>query len=239
MRLKAVQKSRSIIILFALLTLSVSRGQPAAARQYLDGIQYAFTRWDNVKILGGSFLLSMAALQVDQQAKEYAQDNGLMPETLARIGDGFGGNYGHWILLGGQTLDYLVHKRSKDVFQDEITYSLAALSFNGIVTVMMKEAVGRERPNGKGNRSYPSGHTSHSFTIATICQELYGPKIGIPAYGMAVLVALSRIHDNKHYLSDVIMGAGLGTAIGRGFAGSYVKEYISVSPVSLGISIPL
>jgi membrane-associated phospholipid phosphatase len=57
-------------------------------------------------------------------------------------------------------------------------------------------------------------------------------------------VATSRIHDNKHYLSDVIFGAALGTAIGRGFALGYQDRLRNKnpnlnSPLSLRITIPL
>ena len=40
----------------------------------------------------------------------------------------------------------------------------------------------------------------------------------MPAYLLAGLTGVSRIHDNKHYLSDVIFGASLGIALGRGFS---------------------
>jgi len=68
--------------------------------------------------------------------------------------------------------------------------------------------------------------------------------MGIAAYCLAVLVAASRINDNKHYLSDVLFGAGLGTAVGRGFALAYQNrsKNISIMPApqfSIKISIPL
>ena len=70
----------------------------------------------------------------------------------------------------------------------------------------------------------PSGHTSHSFAVAAVANELYGHTVGTAAYMLAGLVAASRIHDNKHYLSDVIVGAGLGTIIGRGFAKTFTQN---------------
>jgi membrane-associated phospholipid phosphatase len=62
------------------------------------------------------------------------------------------------------------------------------------------------------------------------------------AYCLAALVATSRINDNKHYLSDVIFGAGLGTVVGRGFALSYnnrIKEIIPSPQLLFKIYIPL
>jgi len=86
----------------------------------------------------------------------------------------------------------------------------------------------------------PSGHTSHSFTVAAITNELYGREVGTVAYLIAGLVAVSRINDNKHFLSDVIVGAGIGTIIGRGFAKTYNKYSIGFdSEFNLSISFNL
>ena len=111
-------------------------------------------------------------------------------------------------------------------------------------THILKRVVARERPDSSNSLSFPSGHTSHIFTVATIANELYGKQVGAVAYCLAALVATSRIHDNKHYLSDVIFGAGLGTAVGRGFALTYRdrinnNNLIQGSPLIFRITIPL
>jgi membrane-associated phospholipid phosphatase len=81
---------------------------------------------------------------------------------------------------------------------------------------------------------FHQGHTSHSFTIAAIAHELYGNQIGSIAYGLATLVAVSRINDNKHYLSDVIFGTALGTVVGRSFAIQYNENNNNI--VDIGIT---
>jgi membrane-associated phospholipid phosphatase len=53
---------------------------------------------------------------------------------------------------------------------------------------------------------------------------MYGHYLGIPLYLFAGYVGFSRISDNKHFLSDVIFGAALGTAIGRGVAKIHKNE---------------
>ena len=130
----------------------------------------------------------------------------------------------------------------KAEMSEKMEFATLAMVTNVVVTEGMKRGFGRKRPNGSCCKSFPSGHTSHSFTIATIVNELYGDQIGIAAYCLAALVAASRINDNKHYLSDVIFGAGLGTAVGRGFALSYnnrIKENIPSPQLFLKIYIPL
>lgn len=76
-------------------------------------------------------------------------------------------------------------------------------------------AVGRERPNGENNKSFPSGHTSNAFTLAAVAERHYGWKVGVPACLAAGLVGASRLEQDKHYLSDVVAGAALGYVVGR------------------------
>jgi membrane-associated phospholipid phosphatase len=82
-------------------------------------------------------------------------------------------------------------------------------------TALVKEIVGRTRPNGQDDRSFPSGHASNAFALATVAERHYGWKVGVAAYGVAGLVGLSRLEQNAHFLSDVIGGATLGYIVGR------------------------
>jgi hypothetical protein len=73
----------------------------------------------------------------------------------------------------------------------------------------------RERPDGSDNLSFPSGHSASAFATATVLQRHYGWKVGVPATVVAAYVATARVHDNKHYLSDVIFGGAMGIAAQR------------------------
>lgn len=92
---------------------------------------------------------------------------------------------------------------------------LAAAVVNFGYTEVIKVSVGRERPNGQDNKSFPSGHTSNAFALATVAERHYGWKIGAPAYLLAGLVGASRVEQDKHHLSDVMAGATLGYIVGR------------------------
>ena len=81
------------------------------------------------------------------------------------------------------------------------------------LTYGLKAAVNRERPDGT-THSFPSGHASVTFATATVLQRHFGWKGGI-AYSAAAYVAASRLHENRHHLSDVIFGAAVGTIAGR------------------------
>jgi membrane-associated phospholipid phosphatase len=97
-----------------------------------------------------------------------------------------------------------------------MTYDmLDAAIVNFGYTELIKLAVGRERPNGEDNKSFPSGHTSNSFALAAVAERHYGWKVGVPAYLLAGVVGASRLQQDKHYLSDVVAGATLGYIVGR------------------------
>ena len=94
---------------------------------------------------------------------------------------------------------------------------LETLFWTQSISLGLKYGIGRERPNG-GSGSFPSAHTSASFGSAAVLQSMYGYKIGIPAYLFSSLVAISRVDSYHHFLSDVVMGATLGSVIGYGTA---------------------
>ena len=79
------------------------------------------------------------------------------------------------------------------------------------VTYALKYTVNETRPNG-GTHSFPSAHTSISFSAAEFMRKRYGWEYGIPAYAAASFVAYSRVEANEHYPHDVIAGAAIGIA---------------------------
>ena len=85
----------------------------------------------------------------------------------------------------------------------------------GVVVFGVKELVQRKRPldSQVGDPSFPSGHTAFAFAAATILSRQY-PKFRIPLYIGAGLVGFSRIYLGRHYASDVVAGAAVGTITG-------------------------
>lgn len=95
---------------------------------------------------------------------------------------------------------------------------MRALSVNGATTLALKLARGNKTPNGKA-LAWPSGHTSSSFTVASVLHELYGWEIGIPAYAAATAVGIRMMDSGDHWASDVVFGAVLGYVVGHTIAG--------------------
>ncbi len=85
--------------------------------------------------------------------------------------------------------------------------------FMAVVVFSSKKAFRNLRPDGSAYNSFPSGHTAQAFAAATFLTEEYGSNyrwIPYLAYGAASCVGGLRIANNRHYISDVLMGAGMG-----------------------------
>ena len=129
------------------------------------------------------------------------------------------GNTG--VLLGAGAVTYLIGRGKKSDRVQHLgmdTIEAEILSF-GIV-YGIKESVRRERPvNQEGTSatgfSFPSGHAASTFAAATVLQQHLGYKAGIPTYLIASYVAMSRLHENVHFASDVVFGATVGVIVGR------------------------
>ena len=110
--------------------------------------------------------------------------------------------------------------------------ALESLLFTAGLTQGMKFITGRKRPADTDNRfdfngpsedydtddSFFSGHASKSFAVATVIAEVYGddhPWVPWIAYTAAGGTALSRVNDERHWFSDIFMGAAAGYFIGQ------------------------
>ena len=125
------------------------------------------------------------------------------------------------LLLPAAFATYLIGRRTgssrvQHLGMDEIEALLIA---EGIAEGV-KLAVRRQRPpelDGTQSHTYsfPSGHATLTFAAATVFQQHLGYRAAIPTYLVASYVAMSRLHDNRHFASDVVFGAATGIMIGR------------------------
>ncbi|HWY52070.1 MAG TPA: phosphatase PAP2 family protein [Chthoniobacterales bacterium] len=113
--------------------------------------------------------------------------------------------------------------RAKTTALDSIAASAIA---SGIVTNSFKYVIGRGRPTDghgaynfrpfSGQDSFSSGHTTEAFTLASVISEHYDSLwVQVPAYGLASAVGYARLNNNRHWPSDVLAGAVIGTFVGK------------------------
>ncbi|TDE10075.1 phosphatase PAP2 family protein [Dyadobacter psychrotolerans] len=103
--------------------------------------------------------------------------------------------------------------KGKHKLGDQIILALLSNVIAQGVTQSLKRIIAYPRPNGEDNHSFPSGHATTAFTNATILHEEYGERsvlYSIGGYTTATAVGTMRILNNKHWLADVLMGAGVG-----------------------------
>jgi len=82
-------------------------------------------------------------------------------------------------------------------------------------TFFVKRAADRDRPDGTNNYSFPSGHTATAFASAEFLNQEYrdlSPWIGYAGYTVATATGVLRLYNNRHWVSDVVAGAGFGIA---------------------------
>ena len=93
-----------------------------------------------------------------------------------------------------------------------IIYAMSSFLANHIVS-KIKDATHQLRPDGSTYNSFPSGHTTTAFVGAEFMNQEYGwrsPWYSVAGYTMATGTATLRVMNNRHWVSDVIAGAGIG-----------------------------
>ena len=90
-----------------------------------------------------------------------------------------------------------------------LSYGIMAGFVNGI-----KYTAKEMRPDGSTANSWPSGHTATAFVGASLLHKEYGltrsPWFSVAGYGMATATGVMRVLNNRHWISDVMSGAGIG-----------------------------
>jgi hypothetical protein len=109
---------------------------------------------------------------------------------------------------------------------------LQAQILSELMVQPLKFATQRTRPDHSNNHSFPSGHAAVTFATATVIERHLGWRKSLLAYTIASYVAASRLHDNRHYLSDVVFGAAVGSIAGRTVV-HHASDYWAFTPVAL------
>lgn len=126
--------------------------------------------------------------------------------------------------------------------KDQKAKDVALLSFksilvSGLIVTTLKLLTHRRRPSdgdynqwegpkmSLSNLSFVSGHSAMAFSLAVVVSSRYkSPVVGVLAYGTAVLTALSRIHDKRHWASDVFLGSVIGYFVTRSIVKRWKKK---------------
>jgi membrane-associated phospholipid phosphatase len=157
---------------------------------------------------------------------------------------------------------FMVHGLiAKDNYSVETSLIASESIFLSTLLVQgVKYTCGRSRPDKwgtgdshnwggpfSGGNSFFSGHTTAAFSVASVIAYRYRDTKWVPivSYGLATLGGLERIYDNRHWASDVLMGATVGTATGILLCKQWEKNSIQFFPTvttngaGLSVVIPI
>ncbi|MEP6677101.1 MAG: phosphatase PAP2 family protein [Ferruginibacter sp.] len=98
-------------------------------------------------------------------------------------------------------------------FRDRTIIYALSTAISAVAVTGLKLSTKIIRPDGSADNSFPSGHTATAFAAAAFLQKEYknvSPWYGIAGYAAATFTGILRIYNNKHWVSDVVAGAGVG-----------------------------
>lgn len=182
-----------------------------------------YTSPTNLALLGLAYAsaLTIQSTDVDNSIADSLKGDDVFSDDTNNAFGAAGNPLTH---LGVAGLWYLVGQRTQNAKTYTVGKTLMrALIINDLSTMVGKLATYKTSPNGE-SLSFPSGHTSSTFTVASVMHQAYGPWVGFPLYGLGVFVAVERLDDDEHYLSDVLMGSVMGLIIGHTVAGDHKLE---------------
>jgi hypothetical protein len=198
-------------------------------KEYLGDIQgivaspvhWNSSQWFEATIFTG---ITATLYPLDSETKEEAQESrNSLNDKMSRIFRSFGEPQYTAVPLGALYL--YGHFQDNERARETALLGLESLVLSGATTEVIKNLTHRVRPySGHANNvwhgpemslgdlSFPSGHSTQAFALATVIANEYRDKKYMPplVYGIASMTALSRVHDNAHWFSDVFFGSAIG-----------------------------
>jgi membrane-associated phospholipid phosphatase len=198
----------------------------------VDDVKYEATapsRWDNRdwKELGWAGLaVAGTAIFVDRPARDFMRKQ-TPGNTFLNDVQNFGQSYAVGVVGGFYAVGLLTdNEKTVHVGEDLISASLVSATINQAIKI----SVNRYRPrddklsdNYQGytglnnNSSFPSGHTTEAFTLASVIASSYedDPWVAYGVYSVAGMVGIARMYLDAHWASDVVASAFIGTWVGK------------------------
>ena len=193
------------------------------------------SRWERSDWIKASLIVGITSgLYIyDQDIQDWAQKNRSdTSDDIANLVEPFGD--GRYTLPPLGMLYLYGHFSEDEKSRRVVLLSLESFLLTGVFTQAMKYTGHRHRPRSGDPHdtwdgpvfstsplSFPSGHASAAFSIATVIASEYGETVFVPplAYSIATLTALSRVNDNAHWASDVFVGSAFGYFTAKAIVG--------------------
>lgn len=235
-----------LVALFAIDCASARRGGSLAVSD-VKALATAPKRataehWRRAALAAGA-IAATAAIDESLQNRSHERRNDALDDLTESITP-FGGRYSDRVLMGFALAGLATRDdRSMKIAFDGLMSSILA---SKVVTPLLKQTVGRNRPAGddafafEGGDSFPSNHATQAFAVASVIASHHDERwVDVLAYGLASAVGYARVRHEAHYASDVVAGAVIGTAIGKLVVrtNERQRQKWSVQPIAGGVSV--
>lgn len=206
-------------------------------KEFLNSLQHDFisvstspSKWQQKDLLTFAAVLGTGVFlySVDPEIHHWSREQ--QNSSLERTASFFSA-FGNGAFLGGLSAALYLSGELTDSqwLRKTALLSLESLGTSAVIVLSIKFITGRARPQSGKSRdtyrpfstaanfsSFPSGHSSSAFAVATvIASESDILIIDVFSYFLASMVALSRVQNNKHWASDVFIGSSIGYFIGK------------------------
>ncbi|MBO4455208.1 MAG: phosphatase PAP2 family protein [Bacteroidales bacterium] len=198
---------RAFFALLALMALPVGANAQYARQDSLGAFKATQLIAPAVLLGGGLGIHYLGHDSVDAAVREW---------NLSKVNVGGTGPFydiGTWVEYGTPVVYMgagLLGAKSRHSFADRAMEGAMSYLFCVSTGYILKKAFHTLRPDGSNYNSFPSGHSMITFTGAELMRMDYGPWWGAAFYGLACGTAVERVYADRHWLSDVLAGAGIG-----------------------------
>lgn len=218
---------------------------------YLRSAPEILSERSNLYLAAGIAGAGVLIYSIDTRLIHIAQHNARSTalNNIAWNAEKLGNGLYEMVILGGVAGAGYAFKDDK--LKDTAFLAVESFLAANAVTTVLKYSIGRARPYTDEGRAYfkpfsfknshasfPSGHTTSAFSIASVFAARYDSTLlGCIAYGTASLTALQRIYSSMHWPTDVFAGAIIGTVTGRAVVG-FAKDRSGKSVLLLPVYEP-
>jgi membrane-associated phospholipid phosphatase len=197
-------------------------------------------------------VITAAVVDEDEEIQGWVQSHrSASTDKVARLAKPLGN--GKYTLPALGTLYCYGHFFESERARRAALYGVESFIITGIFTETIKHVSHKHRPTSeslddplwdgprmaRANLSFPSGHAASAFAVATVVASEYGDNALVPPlmYGAATLCALSRVNDNAHWVSDVLLGSAIGHLTAKailGLQGARHESRFTIGPIMSG-----
>lgn len=140
-------------------------------------------------------------------------------DIRAKVGNGFQfqiDDYFQVVPIAEMYLANALRIEAKNHWFDQTKYLLISNAISSIITIGLKKNTQKTRPDNSTKDSFPSGHTSFSFTNASVLMHEFkdsAPLLAYSGYFFSTTTSTFRMLNDRHWISDILVGAGIGILV--------------------------